>query len=928
MSLHLHKFTPTLAAIDPRGLAVAAVSYHRINAIDEPTARINRQSFDAAGRTIVQWDARLWADGGESGVPNQAAIYNLSGQALRTESVDAGWRVGLLGDAGQALEGWDGRGTHRQTHYDSQLRPVNVHEQMANNAQRCVERFTYGSPTGIANGCGRPIRHDDPAGSRVFADYGLLGQVLTQTQRFLTDLDTPNWPESVAERNALLETDGQGVPVSYTTHWFHDGSGAVLSQIDAAGTAQLMRYNVAGQLTQSSLTPESESEQILLSEIIYNALGQVTSETAGNGVTTQGTYSAADGRLQRLYAACSNKVLQDLNYTQDPVGNVLSIEDLAQPTQWFNAKQINPLSTYRYDTLYQLIEATGRESVQAGIHPGLPGLVLPGGGDASRLRNYTQTFAYDAGGNLLTLKHGQSPRRTMKVAEGSNRSLYMADVADPPDLNKSFDANGNMRVLEGAQTMDWDARNQLQRVMQVVRDDGPDDTEVYVYDSAGQRRRKVRIQQAKTLGHVAQVRYLPGLEIRHNTATGEVLYVTTAQAGRSGVRRLHWLANGRKALPTPQLRYSVGDHLGSCALELDEHGEVISHEGYYPYGGTAWWAAGSQTHAHYKTIRYSGKERDATGLYYYGFRYYAPWLNRWVSPDPAGNVDGLNLFQMVRNNPLTFRDGDGRAIDDDDDFSENSPSANAGGYPLDPQLGRRLDEYEKNIPGQQAAVARELTHTRHGEYMVESTYTDPKIPGRYRFKNVFRPGLWTLKENFRAPGSESNATSVTWKGYEMVSRANGFYGVYPKIIVQWDVVNNDALRATDGLESGSEEMLVSFLSSKGNGRSTQRILDVAGMRATRVERKEVRDHQKGVDIDIIVVHVEPNPTPQMAGVQVPQAGGVAAPLMSQGASSPPDADLRMQVERDLRRLARPPLSRAAHSAWRSVKHLVQSRKAS
>lgn len=63
--------------------------------------------------------------------------------------------------------------------------------------------------------------------------------------------------------------------------------------------------------------------------------------------------------------------------------------------------------------------------------------------------------------------------------------------------------------------------------------------------------------------------------------------------------------------------------------------------------------------ADYKTVRYSGKERDATGLYYYGYRYYQPWAGRWLSADPAGMVDGLNLFRMARNNPVAFIDRNG-----------------------------------------------------------------------------------------------------------------------------------------------------------------------------------------------------------------------------------------------------------------------------
>jgi RHS repeat-associated protein len=49
--------------------------------------------------------------------------------------------------------------------------------------------------------------------------------------------------------------------------------------------------------------------------------------------------------------------------------------------------------------------------------------------------------------------------------------------------------------------------------------------------------------------------------------------------------------------------------------------------------------------AQQKRYRYTGKERDdSSGLCYYGARYQAPWLARWISPDSAGAVDGLNLY--------------------------------------------------------------------------------------------------------------------------------------------------------------------------------------------------------------------------------------------------------------------------------------------
>jgi insecticidal toxin complex protein TccC len=106
------------------------------------------------------------------------------------------------------------------------------------------------------------------------------------------------------------------------------------------------------------------------------------------------------------------------------------------------------------------------------------------------------------------------------------------------------------------------------------------------------------------------------------------------------------------------MRYHLTDHLGSGTLELDEHANVQSREAYYPFGGTAWEDHSDQSGA-WKTLRYSGKERDATGLYYYGYRYFAPWLSRWINPDPAGAVDGLNLYGFVGNSPVSFTDSDG-----------------------------------------------------------------------------------------------------------------------------------------------------------------------------------------------------------------------------------------------------------------------------
>ena len=49
-------------------------------------------------------------------------------------------------------------------------------------------------------------------------------------------------------------------------------------------------------------------------------------------------------------------------------------------------------------------------------------------------------------------------------------------------------------------------------------------------------------------------------------------------------------------------------------------------------------------------IRYSTKYYDAeSDLYYYGYRYYAPGLHRWLTRDPIAEKGGLNLYGFCEN---------------------------------------------------------------------------------------------------------------------------------------------------------------------------------------------------------------------------------------------------------------------------------------
>ncbi len=109
-------------------------------------------------------------------------------------------------------------------------------------------------------------------------------------------------------------------------------------------------------------------------------------------------------------------------------------------------------------------------------------------------------------------------------------------------------------------------------------------------------------------------------------------------------------------------RYQYSNHLGSVALELDEKAKIISYEEYHPYGTSAYQAKNKDIKSTAKHYLYTGMERDdETGLNYHGARYYAAWLGRWMSCDPIGIKDGLNIYVYIKNNPVIFIDYRGTA---------------------------------------------------------------------------------------------------------------------------------------------------------------------------------------------------------------------------------------------------------------------------
>ena len=674
--------TPVVSVNDNRGAIIRDLNWNHEQVNSPLRLLINHNLINDDSRVFESRDPRLFTawSANDATPANLQSTPSLAGLILHRESSDSGNLVTLFDAAGRPVWSRDGCGTVQSITYDELGRPAKGSEQLNGSEIRFSWRSEYGDAGPADAGSqgnnlrGMCVAQYDDGGLVQVSSVALSGAVLSQTQRFLSSAEAlPDWPDDAAEREALLEAE------VYSTSVTADARGAVLNQTDAMNHMQSWRYDVSGNNCYQTVTPAGGETQSLLGDMTWSAAGQVLTESAGNGVNTEYSYDPQNQWLATITAQrADNTTLQALSYGYDNTGNVTSINDGSVAAGYWRNQATNGSRLFTYDALYQLLSATGRENAN---NTGMQYSALPVLSDGNQYVNYTRSYHYDDSGNLATMTHAGAGNftRTMTTESTSNRSVQQNDGgAQTPDaVTDWFDSNGNLLTLQasaaGSDGLTWDGSNNLQQVTLVSRSSGDNDREIYQYSGSQRVRKQTRtLMNGETqLWNIDEVRYLPGLELRKswqetagNSPTPsltEELHVITGQAGRAGIRVLHWETGKPDGIDNNQVRWSVDDNIGSLELEMDVEGQLISREEYYPFGGTAVWAARSEVEADHKTVRYSGKERDGTGLYYYGHRYYAPWLCRWISADPAGEVDGLNLYRMVRNNPVSLKDMGGMA---------------------------------------------------------------------------------------------------------------------------------------------------------------------------------------------------------------------------------------------------------------------------
>jgi len=421
----------------------------------------------------------------------------------------------------------------------------------------------------------------------------------------------------------------------------------------------------------------------------FDEYGQRVYIRYGNGVESEYTYDQDRRWLASVNTGTATTTYQNMGYEFDAVGNVLGITNQSSTYQ--------TSQNYRYDGLYQLTGASGNYTSRPF-------------GYTEYTANYSQDFSFDTLGNLTQKVSSSQTSPNQQLGADLNYHLtyqYAAGKVHQAEVIGNryyrYDANGNVvaerdgghsPVAEPGQYSAVQVAPGVQGVgygFGVIRNNGGNTGDSGVFSRRYTWNEENRLTQVSDNSGSTNFRYdADGKRTHKYSRNGESLYFDamysltddypqmrysqhiylseTRIASRMGIEG--YADTGYARVNT---YYYHGDHLGSAHMITDFEGNEYEHIEYTPYGEM--WIERTTDSSGKIPFRFTGKEWDTeTGLYYYGARYMDPRTSRWMSADPAGaglanpnregfsQIESLNWYSYVANNPVKFTDPTGEAI--------------------------------------------------------------------------------------------------------------------------------------------------------------------------------------------------------------------------------------------------------------------------
>jgi len=441
----------------------------------------------------------------------------------------------------------------------------------------------------------------------------------------------------------------------------------------------------------------------------YNSARQLTNVTSGAGSFTY-AYDALRSTLINKLSLPGGSYITN---TYDPVGNLLStvlknsgggvlnshtyVSDLAGERTKQTFKDGNYVD-YTYDLIGQLKTAKGKESGGASrLHEQLSYVYDTAGNLNFRTNNaLIETFAVNnlneltvtSRTNTVTVAGDTTSPATnvsvnglassryadntfakdnLSLIDGNNTFTAIAQnaaglsatnqitVSLPASSALVYDLNGNLRT-NGVQIYDYDDENQLTTNWIP----GARKSE-FVYDAFGRRRiTRDYTWQGGAWAQTNEVRYVYDGRLAIQERDAANLPTVTYTRGLDLSGSLQGAGGSRgllaRTVGTASAFYQA-DGGGNITALVNSGGVLVAKYAYDPFGTVV---AKNGPVADVNTYRFSSEElHAASGLVYYGFRFYDPNTQRWLNRDPIGESGGLNLYALLGNDPINWVDAYG-----------------------------------------------------------------------------------------------------------------------------------------------------------------------------------------------------------------------------------------------------------------------------
>ncbi len=247
-----------------------------------------------------------------------------------------------------------------------------------------------------------------------------------------------------------------------------------------------------------------------------------------------------------------------------------------------------------------------------------------------------QTFLYS---------HDSLHNRLSK--DGYNSELnHFNELLQQGDIRCSYDLNGNLIQRQTPNQTIHFCYDPLHRLTEATTDQ---QRFVFLYDPLGRR--------------LSKTSYLTDTQVDHENYLydGQQESRGLYSPGRTEKPKDHWAQAGQcyrcDRVRGANTRSSFGCTRQHPTTHSSARWEYASQYDFSAFGEVL-----EATHDD-NPWRFAAKRFDRElGLIYFGKRYYDPQLGRWLTTDPAGFIDSVNLYQYVLNNPFKYRDPHGENV--------------------------------------------------------------------------------------------------------------------------------------------------------------------------------------------------------------------------------------------------------------------------